>query len=230
MKYIAHYISPNYDARDITVEFLVLHYSACSLAGLFKIFADPQAQVSSHFAISHDGAIYEIVPCLGERVYRAWHAGRSIWENGRVWEHFNDLSIGIELINYNGNIFDYPAPQMEALKALVHELKERFPALRDPHRLLGHEQIAGFRGKADPGARFDWKDVFRSCYPGCPPPQRQAILPPDFADSLESYLEESALKASADDLFWQKLNTQLESSLASGATKPTEIFAHVPSR
>ncbi len=230
MKYIAHYISPNYDAHNIAVEFLVLHYSATSLAGLFKIFADPLAKVSSHFVISQGGAIYEIVPCLGGHVYRAWHAGRSVWNEDRVWEHFNDLSIGVELINYNGNIFDYPALQIEALKTLIHVLKERFPALRDPRRLLGHEQIAGFRGKADPGTRFDWKDVFRSCYPDCTPPERQAILPPHFAERLENCLEESGLKAAADDLFWQELSTQLESSLKTAAGNPVEIIAHVPSR
>src|SRR5688500_3267570 len=110
------YISKNYDPSNVEVEFLLIHYSAVSLTGLFKLFEDEQSKVSSHFAISEDGEIFEIVPCLHGNVYRAWHAGNGAWIlNEKKWNDFNSVSIGIELINYNGNLFTYPDRQMTGL-------------------------------------------------------------------------------------------------------------------
>lgn len=217
------HITENYDKLPIAVEFLVIHYSATSLNGVFRIFANKQAGVSSHFVISEDGRIFETVPCLGDHVCRAWHAGISNWHNGRKWNNFNDLSIGIELINLNGNIFPYTPIQIDAVKWLIDLLKHRFPKLNDPNRILGHEQIAGHRGKVDPGIMFDWKDIFRSCYGNCMAPERRSVLPGSIAVSLAKHLQKNKLKNIKDDLFWQQLNTAIEHLIRTPPDDPGQI-------
>jgi AmpD protein len=65
-------------------------------------------QVSSHFYIRRDGALWQFVGCDD----RAWHAGQSQYR-GR--ENCNDDSIGIELEGLEGGPFE-PA-QYETLGA-----------------------------------------------------------------------------------------------------------------
>jgi N-acetylmuramoyl-L-alanine amidase len=204
------HLSCNYDAQPIPVEFLIIHYSATSLDGLLKIFLDEQAKVSSHFVISEKGEVMELVPCLDGVAYRAWHAGYSRWTNEREWTGFNDFSIGVELINYNGNVFPYAQKQITALKDLIHLLQEKFPVLKSARRILGHEHIAGYRGKIDPGIQFNWKDIFNACYPGQAPQALQPVLPPGTAAAVNRYLQENDRMNCNDDKFWQKLNTLLE--------------------
>lgn len=210
MKITRKHLSYNYDVYPIPVRFLIIHYSATSLDGLLKIFFDEQAKVSSHFVISTEGEVMELVPCLDGLVHRAWHAGRSQWQDEREWTSFNDFSIGIELINLNGNIFPYTWKQTVALKELILQLQVEFPALKDPRRILGHEHIAGFRGKIDPGICFDWNDVFHSCYAEHNMPVLQPALPADMAAAVKQYLRENNRMHCNDDLFWQQLNTSLE--------------------
>jgi len=170
--------SPNFDSDEIEVQFLVLHYTATSTAEALKIFSDPLSKVSAHLLISRAGEVFEIVPCLEQHAKRAWHAGESRWKDEQGdWIKFNDFSIGIELENLNGNVIPYSEEQYLALKELMVLLKARYPKLSDPFRVIGHEQIAGFRGKCDPGRRFDWERVFADSYPGMKAPQRRPVLP-----------------------------------------------------
>lgn len=210
MKITKKHLPYNYDPYPVPVRFLVIHYSATSLDGLLKIFFDEQAKVSAHFAISTQGEIIELVPCLNGEAHRAWHAGHSRWQHEREWNNFNDFSIGIELINFNGNIFPYTWKQTVALKELILHLQEKFPALKDPRRILGHEHIAGFRGKVDPGICFDWADIFHSCYADHNKPALQPALPADMAEAVKRYLLRNDRMHCNDDLFWQQLNTSLE--------------------
>lgn len=212
---ITKYITTNYDNVAIDVEFLVIHYSATSLQGIMDIFADAGSKVSSHFVITETGVVYEMVPCSRDRVCRAWHAGESAWQDGISWNNFNNMSIGIELINRNGNIFMYSSTQMLALKRLINQLKNIHKKLRDPRRIIGHEQIAGHRGKVDPGVCFPWQELFKDCYGGFPCPERKSILPACAATSLRTQLQENKLLASQDDHFWQQLNTSIENTVKS---------------
>lgn len=200
----------NYDAQPVPVEFLIIHYSATSLDGLLRIFLDEQAKVSSHFVISENGDVMELVPCLDGVAYRAWHAGYSRWADEREWTGFNDFSIGIELINRNGNVFPYADKQIAALKELIHLLQAKFPTLKSSHRILGHEQIAGYRGKIDPGIQFNWRNIFNACYPGQAMPVLQPVLPPETAAVLDRYLRKNHRMSCNNDQFWQQLNTLLE--------------------
>lgn len=170
--------SPNFAPEEIPVEFLVIHYSACSLEGTLEIFHTPARKVCAHFIVDQDGSIYDLGNFWSGPILRAAHAGKSIFDlDGRKWEGMNAYSIGVELINFNGNVMPYPQAQMDSLSDLAKHLVSRFPALQNPHRVVGHEQIAGFRGKVDPGILFDWEDFFKQVYPDLKNyPERAPVL------------------------------------------------------
>ena len=202
MKYKTPFNSPNTDGSIIDVQLLILHYTGCSLEKTFEIFKNPEKKVSSHFVIDPAGLIYEIIPC-STKPLKAFHAGQSVW---KTWTNLNNCSIGIELVNLNGNLFDYTEEQYQSLTQLILHLKKIHPALQSPERLLGHEHIAGFRGKVDPGIQFNWEKIFKQAYPLETPPKRKSVLPlylkERFKDLTEA-LDEREKK-------WDKLNTLLE--------------------
>jgi AmpD protein len=99
-------------------------------------------QVSSHFFIARNGALWQFVAC-GDR---AWHAGESAYR-GR--SQCNDDSIGIELEGLEGSTFE--AQQYETLAGLCAALLQAYPIAH----IAGHEHIAAGR-KLDPGPGFDW--------------------------------------------------------------------------
>ncbi|MBU6501276.1 MAG: 1,6-anhydro-N-acetylmuramyl-L-alanine amidase AmpD [Burkholderiales bacterium] len=120
-------------------------------------------QVSAHFLIRRDGALWQFVSCDE----RAWHAGRSHYR-GR--DNCNDDSIGIELEGLEGSAFE-PA-QYETLASLCAALAQRYPVAH----VAGHEHIAPGR-KHDPGSGFQWGFLQRAlgwraqCFPdGAMPP------------------------------------------------------------
>jgi N-acetylmuramoyl-L-alanine amidase len=181
--------SPNYTDLDIPVEFVVLHFTAATLERTLELFTDATAEVSAHLVIDRDGSIYELVPCLGGTAQRAWHAGKSRMEfstNGdsQLIESFNDRSIGIELVNLNGNLFPYTEAQYASLFGVIERLKGLYPALARPEVVVGHEQIAGFRGKSDPGLCFEWERLFAVCYPNLGAPRRNQVCRKAFAEKM----------------------------------------------
>ena len=201
--------SPNRDDRIIPIEFLVLHYTAVNLQSTLDIFLNPEKGVSAHLVIDWDGSIYEMVKCLDGKAMRAWHAGVSQWQQ---WRSFNDFSIGIELINYNGNVFDYTNEQYVSLSAVVAELKRYYPALSDPQRVVGHEQIAGHRGKIDPGVCFNWKRFYSDCYPGLPKPERAPACKPELVKSLRAMVVHAPEDDSECSKFWASASARAEAS------------------
>ena len=114
-------------------------------------------QVSAHFFVRRDGALWQFVSCDD----RAWHAGPSAW-GGR--DNCNDFSIGIELEGLEGQTFE--PPQYEALASLCAAIAQHYPIAH----IAGHEHIAPGR-KQDPGPGFDWPQLQRSlgwpasCFP-----------------------------------------------------------------
>ena len=107
-------------------------------------------EVSAHFFIARDGALWQFVSCDN----RAWHAGVSAWQ-GR--SNCNDYAIGIELEGLEGDLFE-PA-QYQCLQKLLTALAEAYPI----RGIVGHEDVAPGR-KKDPGPGFDW-DLLRSLLP-----------------------------------------------------------------
>ncbi len=229
--------SPNHDPVGIAVEFLVIHYTATSLSRTLALFQDPSSKASSHLVIDRDGAVYEIVPCLDGPCFRAWHAGESYWHTKeRNWKRFNDFSIGVELVNKNGNLFEYTTQQYHSLKVLMEKLKKYYAALENPERILGHEHIAGHRGKIDPGHCFNWPLFFQMNYSG-KAPLRKAVLPDKqrqmFLDIYQTLIRNREQKESTFDIKkrvtynkdylsslitdedWMRLNQEMEKSFSS---------------
>lgn len=207
--------SPNFDPHPVEVRFLVIHYTAVDLARTLEIFTDPARKAAAHLVVDTDGAIYECVPCWDEPARRAWHAGVSRWHDGATnWEALNDWSIGVELVNYNGNILPFTAAQYAALAAIVAHLRRRCPALMHATAVLGHEQIAGFRGKADPGWQFDWSRFFAQCYPDQPAPQRSPVCPPALRDALARLAEVAPHERTAANAFWERVSLLTETAVA----------------
>ena len=147
--------SPNSALRPdgTAVDVLVLHYTERPLQESLDILSDDtrEARVSAHYVLAEDGTIYRLVP--EDRV--AWHAGRSHWR-GR--EALNATSIGIEIVNLDGDRHDYPPPQVAALIALAGGILARHPA-SEPRTVVGHSDIAPQR-KIDPGEKFNWCELF----------------------------------------------------------------------
>lgn len=182
MQIVTSQRSPNFTDLVIAVEFVVLHYTAASLKRTFEIFESRASEASAHLVIDRDGTVYEMVPCLDGKPLRAWHAGRSrlfaaVGGEQRLFESFNYFSLGIELVNENGNLFPYTDAQYAALFAVFERLKTLYPALQKPHTVVGHEHIAGFRGKVDPGRLFEWQRFFSVVYAGQGMPDREPRCP-----------------------------------------------------
>lgn len=154
--------SPNFNARPegALVDLVVVHsislppgvYGGDEVQRLFTNTLDWEAhpyfqqirgmQVSAHFYIRRDGALWQFVSCDD----RAWHAGRSHWR-GRA--ECNDDSVGIELEGLEGGAFE-PA-QYEALAVICAAIAQHYPI----RHVAGHEHIAPGR-KQDPGPGFEW--------------------------------------------------------------------------
>lgn len=159
--------SPNFGARPpaASIDLVVLHsislppgeYGTPHVHDLFANQLDWAAhpyfrqieglQVSAHFFIQRDGALWQFVDCDA----RAWHAGVSSYR-GR--SNCNDDSIGIELEGLEGDVFE-PA-QYQTLVTLLQALLARYPIAH----IAGHEHVAPNR-KADPGPGFNW-DLLRA--------------------------------------------------------------------
>ncbi len=208
-----HPLSPNFSTAEIAVEFVVLHYTACSLARTLDIFYDPARKVCAHFVIDEAGQIHDLGGFWDGTVLQGAHAGQSRFAvNGRSWEKLNTCSIGVEIVNLNGNVIPYSEAQYEAITSLLRHLKSRFPALQDPNRVVGHEQIAGFRGKADPGHCFEWSRVFLGVYgPALRFPERPPLLSEDVLAGLRRFVASCSEAEKSKPEFWSRLSERLES-------------------
>lgn len=207
------YLSPNFDEAQIEVEFLVLHYTACDLKKTLEIFLDREKKVTAHFVIDLDGTCYDLGNFLSQRIRRGSHAGPShIKTKDGLFTSLNDISIGIEIVNLNGNHFKYTENQYQTLAELAKSLQKRFSNLKDSDRIVGHEHIAGWRGKADPGVQFNWarfledlklKPALVHSYHAC-----------DESDLafLETKIRQEKPEVGAN--FWPELSSELELRIA----------------
>jgi N-acetylmuramoyl-L-alanine amidase len=160
--------SPNHGSRGEPpnvrpINMLVLHYTGMqTAAAALDRLCDPAAQVSSHYLVEEDGAVWRLVP--EER--RAFHAGVSCWLGERDLNH---VSIGVEIVNpgHEWGYREFPEAQMRAVEALCRDIiaRRRIP----PYRVVGHSDIAPDR-KSDPGERFDWPRLARAGIGLWPPP------------------------------------------------------------
>ena len=79
------------------------------------------------------------MPC-----HRGWHAGASEWEGV---QGLNDCSIGIELVNYNGNVFPFTEAQYRSLQG-DGQVQNTIP-ICVTLRGFGHEHMPAF-GQSGP--------------------------------------------------------------------------------
>ena len=141
--------SPNFDARQVPVDILLLHYTGMlSAEAALERLCDPAAKVSCHWLIDEDGTVYRLVA----EESRAWHARKSFWAGER---DINSRSIGIELVNpgHEWGYRPFPMAQMDALATLATGILGRHPI--PASRVLAHSDAAPAR-KQDPGELFDW--------------------------------------------------------------------------
>lgn len=193
----------------------MLHYTVETLEDTLRIFSDPYAQVRAHLVVAENGDVHEVVPCWDGTVLEASHAGQSRWpEVGSDWTGFNRFSIGIEIVNKNGNVFTYSDEQYASLASCLLHLQQTYRALQQPERILGHEHIAGFRGKVDPGARFDWGRLFREAYPHAKAPRRAPRCPPSLLSALQAFEPAEPQDPERAALFWRAVNLFTERCVA----------------
>ncbi|WP_093117158.1 N-acetylmuramoyl-L-alanine amidase [Salinihabitans flavidus] len=142
---------------------IVLHHTAMqSDAAALERLCAPEAEVSAHYLIGAQGAVWRLV----DEEARAWHAGAGQW--GAIHD-VNSYSIGIELDNRGDHPFS--EPQMKALEVLLPQIMRRWGITAQG--VIGHSDMAPCR-KSDPGPRFDWRRLarqFLSVWPEpCPDP------------------------------------------------------------
>ena len=138
--------SQSFSRRDQAIDTIVLHYTERDLETSLRILR--YGGVSAHYLIAVEGTVYKILN--DDEV--AWHAGVSRWRGRKL---INPHSIGIEIVNLNGNIHSYPLGQMTALIDLCHHIMNENPAVMASN-IIGHSDIAP-RRKLDPGAKFPWQ-------------------------------------------------------------------------
>jgi N-acetylmuramoyl-L-alanine amidase len=140
--------SASFRPRTEEVDTLVLHFTALDLESSLQTLR--YQNVSSHYLLAEDGVAWKIL----EDHEVAWHAGLSMWR-GRP--DVNGRSIGIEIVNLDGNSRDYPAAQIAALIELCGTILARNPGI-SPRNIVGHSDIAPKR-KDDPGTKFPWQQL-----------------------------------------------------------------------
>lgn len=138
--------SSNHAPRDAAIAHLVLHHTAQPLDVSLDLLRF--GRVSSHYVVDVNGDVYRLV----DEGRVAWHAGLSWWGNARA---LNGTSIGIEIVNMDGNVHDYPAAQREAVIDLCRGILARHAGIT-ARNVVGHSDIAP-RRKDDPGGRFFWR-------------------------------------------------------------------------
>jgi len=155
MKYITNYKSPNFNSRNKSkIKLIIIHYTALkNTTEAISFLCNKGKKVSSHYLISHNGKVYNLV----NDKFRAWHAGESFWQN---ITDINSISIGIEL-DYNpyGKNNKFSSNMISSLKKLIIKLKNKYDICGN--NILAHSDIAPFR-KKDPGKHFPWKSLASS--------------------------------------------------------------------
>jgi N-acetylmuramoyl-L-alanine amidase len=206
--------SPNFAVNEIVPEFIVLHYTACNCERALAIFASRERKVCAHFVLDTNGDLYDLGQFWDGPILQGAHAGISHYQLGnRKFEKLNVNSIGIEIVNVNGNLLPYTNEQYDSLAEILLHLGLRFPVLADPERIIGHEHIAGFRGKVDPGLEFDWNRVFKSVFGNGEFPPRLTVVTQEQGRQLQERLKATPPHLRTDQ-FWSDLSANLEQEFA----------------
>jgi hypothetical protein len=191
----------NYDHREFrrasSIRMIVVHTIQGTAAGAISWFRNPRARAASHFVVSRDGDVVQMVP--ESRI--AWHAG-----NGYVNAH----SIGIEHEGYVGVAGIYTDAEYRASARLAARLTRRYAIPLDRRHLIGHAEVpdprhpgrfGGFAHHTDPGKTWDWTRwlaYVRSYARGVEPPPLAfdvETLSPSLAETLSGTVDWEATTA-----------------------------------
>ena len=141
--------------RQVPVTTLVLHHTAVGNEVALRILSgrDPATQVSVHYLVTDEPSPRVIAIVPEDKV--AFHAGQSHWRGVR---NLNECSIGIEIVNLDGNVHPYSEAQFATVARLAAEIVQRHGIA--PAQVVAHSDIAPGR-KLDPGSLFPWKRLAR---------------------------------------------------------------------
>ena len=126
--------------RHTKIDAIVLHATVGTWSATIAWFQNPDSHVSAHYIVGKKGTVAQMVPDKA----RAHHAGISNYLGLRHW---NDFSIGIELVNQNDGADPYPRAQITALADLITHLAQKYDIA--PDHIVTHAQIST-AGKTDP--------------------------------------------------------------------------------
>lgn len=144
--------------RKAAIDMLVIHVMEGSCRGTAQEFATPLKQVSAHYGIGKDGAVYQYVKD-GDT---AWHAGSAA---------INTRSIGIELEGKCADPANFTPAMKQSLGVLAQRLCITYKIPVDRQHIIGHcevpdphhpDQRGGAGHHHDPGEFFDWDDFMAS--------------------------------------------------------------------
>jgi N-acetylmuramoyl-L-alanine amidase len=140
------------EARKQPISILVLHHTASSLPSALETLQGQTKghTVGVHYLVSAEAPKARIFRMCPDSL-AAFHAGKSAWGK---FESLNQSSLGIEIVNYDGNVNPYPKPQVEAVLALAQHLVATHGI--SPENVVAHSDIAVGR-KIDPGSLFPWE-------------------------------------------------------------------------
>lgn len=156
------------NAYSRRVKFLVLHYTAESFGqSLLDLTGrNPDHVVSVHYLVADKadmttdaiiaGTAEDFIYQLVDEESRAWHAGLGSWQGVN---DINSTSIGIEIVNLDGNKYPYPDDQINAVVELSKAIVEKYDIA--PENVIGHSDLAPDR-KQDPGMLFPWEKLYQN--------------------------------------------------------------------
>jgi len=138
------------EPRNDKISHLVLHYTAGTLPSSLDILQGKNRahKVGVHYVLT-DEPNPRVIRMVPESL-AAFHAGKSGWADT---SSLNQRSIGIEIINLDGNVHPYSTAQADVLFTLCSDIIRRH-GIR-PENVVGHSDIAVGR-KIDPGSLFPW--------------------------------------------------------------------------
>jgi hypothetical protein len=133
-----------------SIDRIVVHVTEGSFWGSVRWLKNPRAHASSHFVVSRNGKIIQLVHLSDI----AWHAGH--WTT-------NEQSVGIEHEGFTYGPTGFTAAQYHASARLAAWIARRSLMPIDRKHLIGHAQVPDGRGgrggsshHTDPGPRWKW--------------------------------------------------------------------------
>jgi N-acetyl-anhydromuramyl-L-alanine amidase AmpD len=139
------------------IRYVVIHVTEGSFWGSVEWLRNPRAHASSHYVISRQGKIVQMV----RETDVAWHAGN---------KRMNELSTGIE---HEGMTYDpagFTTAQYQASARLVAYIARRSLMPITRRHIIGHDEVphpsdpskrGGASAHTDPGPHWDWDRYLR---------------------------------------------------------------------